>query len=183
MKIIPRYALCSLLFVSTSASAYELPDRSITEAELVAAQENWCTKLLEISDAHQNSGKAAARELADQVIAEAYAYQLGPVLFKPTLATKPQTFRTNHEGALSYFVAGDPAYPDDTGFALKGWQDCQIDNAALFISGNTASSMGKVHFTGPQGVTSVDKSWGFVKDDKGKLRIVLHHSSLEYEPN
>jgi hypothetical protein len=30
--------------------------------------------------------------------------------------------------------------------------------------------------------TKVDKTWGFNKDDEGKLRIVLHHSSLPYTP-
>lgn len=31
-------------------------------------------------------------------------------------------------------------------------------------------------------VTKVDKTWGFKKDEKGQLRIVLHHSSLPYTP-
>lgn len=31
-------------------------------------------------------------------------------------------------------------------------------------------------------VTKVDKTWAFKKDDQGKLRIVLHHSSLPYTP-
>jgi hypothetical protein len=40
--------------------------------------------------------------------------------------------------------------------------------------------MGKVHFTNKDGkVTSVDKTWTYVKDDAGKLRIVAYHSSLE----
>ena len=47
--------------------------------------------------------------------------------------------------------------------------------------GDSANTLGKVHFTGKDGkVTSVDKTWNFVKDDAGKLRIVVHHSSLEY---
>ena len=29
-------------------------------------------------------------------------------------------------------------------------------------------------------VATVDKTWGWVKGDKGQLRIVLHHSSLEF---
>jgi hypothetical protein len=29
-------------------------------------------------------------------------------------------------------------------------------------------------------VTTVDETWGFKKDEQGKLRIVLHHSSLPY---
>ena len=42
--------------------------------------------------------------------------------------------------------------------------------------------MGKVHFTGKDGkITSVDKTWGYVKDKAGALRIVVHHSSLEYQ--
>ncbi|GAM58845.1 hypothetical protein JCM19231_4829 [Vibrio ishigakensis] len=41
--------------------------------------------------------------------------------------------------------------------------------------------MGKVHFTNADGeVTSVDKTWKFVKDEQGTIRIALHHSSLEY---
>ena len=40
-----------------------------------------------------------------------YGYQFGPVLFKPTLTAAPQTFRTTRDGALAYFVGGDPNYP------------------------------------------------------------------------
>jgi hypothetical protein len=29
-------------------------------------------------------------------------------------------------------------------------------------------------------VTTVDKTWKYVKDDAGQLRIVVHHSSLPY---
>jgi hypothetical protein len=29
-------------------------------------------------------------------------------------------------------------------------------------------------------VTTVDKTWSYVKDDAGHLRIVVHHSSLPY---
>ena len=127
------------------------------------------------------SGPAAAKALAESVIDSAYAYQMGPVLFKPTLAVNPQTFRTTRAGALSYFVGGDPAFPNDSGFALNDWTKCEIDNAAVFIAGDSASTMGKVHFTDKDGnVTTVDKTWQYVKDDAGQLRIVVHHSSLEY---
>jgi hypothetical protein len=118
------------------------------------------------------------------VIDAAYGYQIGAVLFKPTLTVNPQTFRTTRAGALSYFVGGDANYPKDTGFALKGWNKCEVANSGIFIAGDSATTMGKVHFTGKDGkVTSVDKTWTFVKDDAGKLRIVVHHSSLEYAPN
>ena len=32
-------------------------------------------------------------------------------------------------------------------------------------------------------VTVVDKTWTYVKDDNGALRIVVHHSSLPYAPS
>jgi len=103
------------------------------------------------------------------------------VLFKPTLTVAPQTLRTTSDGALAYFVGGDPNYPNDTGFALKGWRSVEIKNAAIFISGDTASTMGNVMITDKNGkTTTVDKTWKFVKDDSGKLRIVVHHSSLPH---
>ena len=113
----------------------------------------------------------------------AYAYDMGPVAFKPTLTTAPNTFRTTREGALAYFVGGNSAYPD-TGFALKHWRSYRMTNAAIIITGNTAISMGNVMLTDASGnVTTVDKTWGYVRDGEGRLRIVLHHSSLPYAPN
>lgn len=156
-------------------------NRTISGEEVLAAQQRWCDALVEIARTHRNQGHAAAKALAERVIDSAYGYQMGAVLFKPTLTINPQTFRTTRAGALSYFVGGDPAFPQDTGFALKDWRSCAVDNAAIFIAGDSAFSMGKVHLTAADGsVTSVDKTWGYVKDDAGALRIVVHHSSLEY---
>jgi hypothetical protein len=134
-----------------------------------------------ISTTYETKGIKAAKALAEKVIDSAYGYQFGPVLFKPTLTLAPQTFRTTRAGALAYFVGGDPAFPMDKGFALKGWRKVDIKNAAILISGNTATTMGNVMITNKDGkVTTVDKTWQFLKDDSGKLRIVLHHSSLPY---
>lgn len=156
-------------------------NQAITEAEVLAAQQGWCKALVDISTTGAKSGQPAAKALAEKVIDGAYGYQMGAVLFKPTLTVNPQTFRTTRAGALAYFVGGDPAFPKDTGFAMKGWTKCDIDNAAIFIAGDSATTMGKVNFTGKDGkVTTVDKTWKFVKDDAGRLRIVVHHSSLEY---
>lgn len=156
-------------------------NRSISETEVLAAQQAWCAALVDISATHDSGGQSAAKALAEKVIDAAYGYQLGVVLFKPTLTVNPQTFRTTRAGALAYFVGGDAAFPNDSGFALKGWTKCEPDNVAIFIAGDSATSMGKVHITGKDGkVTTVDKTWKYVKDDAGQLRIVVHHSSLEY---
>ena len=156
-------------------------NQSITEADVTAAQRAWCQALVDIGAANDRSGQPAAKALAEKVIDAAYGYQMGAVLFKPTLTVAPQTFRTTRAGALAYFVGGDAAFPKDTGFALKGWQSCRVANAAIFIAGDSATTMGNVMITGRDGkVTTVDKTWKFVKDDAGKLRIVVHHSSLPF---
>jgi len=156
-------------------------NRAITESEVLAAQKAWGDALVAISTTYETKGIQAAKTLAEKVIDEAYGYQFGAVLFKPTLTVAPQTFRTTRAGALAYFVGDDPAFPTDKGFALKGWRKVEIKNAAIFISGNTATTMGNVIITDKDGkITTVDKTWQFIKDDNGNLRIILHHSSLPY---
>ncbi|MFN4236514.1 MAG: hypothetical protein ACK4FZ_04625 [Vogesella sp.] len=184
MKI--KYPLFGAVFaMSASVALAKEPvvvNQAITEKEVLAAQQAWCNALININATYEKDGKAAAKALAEKVIDSAYAYQMGVVLFKPTLTVNPQTFRTTRAGALAYFVGGDTAFPKDTGFALKGWKKCEPVNTALFLDGNSAISMGKVHFVDKNGkATTVDKTWGYIKDDAGNLRINLHHSSLEYQ--
>ncbi len=178
------FTLAALALAAASMPAFAkgvVVNQAITEAEVLAAQQGWCKALVDIATTGAKSGQPAAKALAEKVIDGAYGYQMGAVLFKPTLTTNPQTFRTTRAGALAYFVGGDPAFPKDTGFALKGWTKCEVSNAAMFIAGDSATTMGKVNITGQDGkVTTVDKTWKFVKDDAGKLRIAVHHSSLEY---
>ena len=182
MKVVFYVGIIGIALLANHAVAkVVVVNQAISEQEVLAAQEGWCEALVDIAATYENSGHVAAKELAGEVIDAAYGYQMGTVLFKPTLTVNPQTFRTTREGALSYFVGGDATFSEDTGFALKGWEKCDIDNSAIFIAGDSATTMGKVHFTDKnEKVTSVDKTWKFVKDDKGKLRIVVHHSSLEY---
>ena len=114
---------------------------------------------------------------------DTYGYGFGPVLFKPTMSSGEQTFRPTKNGALSYFVGHDPDFPLDGGFGLKGWRLMRSVTAASLIEGDIAMWMGWVTLTDKNGeVTTVDKSFGYKKDDAGTLRIVLHHSSLPYKP-
>ncbi len=178
-------ATCAMAVLTLPAKAeVAVYNANLSVAEVVAAQKGWCAALVAISKAHAEGGQEKAKALAGQVIDAAYAYGFGPVLFKPTLAAAPQTFRPTRAGALSYFVGGDKAFPGDSGFALKGWTACEARNAAVHISGDTGLTMGNVLVTGPGGkVTTVDKTWAFKKTDDGKVRIVLHHSSLPFSAN
>jgi hypothetical protein len=164
--------------VAQKASVYS---SNIIEAEVLAAQQAWGDALIAINRAFDRDGQSAAAKLAEQVIDDAYGYNLGPVLFKPTLAEPPQNFRTSRDGALAYFVGDDDDFPNDSGFALKGWTKVEVRNAGIHINGDVASTLGSVSFTNKDGtITTVDKTWTFKKTDDGKLRIVVHHSSLPY---
>jgi len=175
----------NLRIVAHHSSLPYLPSSSatVTEDDVRAAQKAWGDALVSISTTYDEKGLKAAKTLAEQVIDAAYGYQYGPVLFKPTLASGNETFRTTRAGALAYFVGDDSNFPSDTGFALKHWRKVEIQNAAIFIDGNTGTSVGNVVITDTDGkVTMVDKTWTFFKATDGKMRIVAHHSSLPYNP-
>lgn len=174
--------LCGLLPVSAYA-AERVVNNNISHEEVLNAQQAWGDALIQISQTYEQKDHAAAKTLAQQVLDQAYGYQHGAVLFKPTLASGEQTFRPDVSGALSYFVGRDKQYPQDSGFALKGWTTYSFDNSAVYINGDLALTMGHVKLTDKNGQqTVVDKSWAFKKDEQGQLRIVLHHSSLPFQP-
>lgn len=161
---------------------FPVVNSNISAEDILAAQKEWGEALIQISKDYESAGFEKAKTTASNVIDQAYGYNLGPVLFKPTLAPLPQNFRTTKEGALSYFVGGNKDFPSDKGFALKGWRKVEVKNAGMQLHGNTATTMSNVYMTDKNGkVTVVDKTWGYAKDNAGKVRIVLHHSSIPYQ--
>jgi hypothetical protein len=179
----PFAAAVVAMSCSSMAFADSVPvgSTNITKEEVLAAQQAWGNALVKIAQDFDRGGINRAKATAEAVIDSAYGYNMGPVLFKPTLAAAPQTFRTTREGAVAYFVGHNKAFPNDSGFALKGWRSFEVNNAAIQLNGNTALSMGNVSVTDKAGkVTTVDKTFGYVKDSTGNLRIVLHHSSLPF---
>ena len=99
----------------------------ITEKELAEARQIWGDALVAISKAFEEEGVNAARVVANGALDTAYGFELGPVLFKPTLASGEQTFRTTRDGALAYFVGHSDEYPGDSGFGIKGWRSVFSD--------------------------------------------------------
>lgn len=156
---------------------------SITDVEIANAREAWGNALVAIAKAYEVDGISGARDVAENVLDSAYGYGDGPVLFKPTLTSGEKTFRPTRDGALAYFVGHDEAYPLDAGFALRGWRSVTFETAASFVEGDVAMWMGRATMTDKDGqITKANKSWGYKKDADGVLRIVLHHSSLPYQP-
>ncbi|MEW6204897.1 MAG: phosphoribosyl-AMP cyclohydrolase [Pseudomonadota bacterium] len=169
-------ALSGAAFANTA-----VVNSNITEAEVLKAQQIWGNAVVQISKDFESGGLDKAKKTTKAALDKTYAYDMGPVLFKPTLAAIPQNIRSTEEGALSYYVGGNKKFPNDSGFALKGWRNVESKNSVIYLNGNTALTMGNVSFTDKNGkVTTVDKTWGYVKDSAGNVKIVLHHSSLPY---
>ena len=148
-------------------------------ADVEGAQKAWGEGIVAIANAHKNDGDYVG--IASNHVNTLYAYQMGPVLFKPTLAAIDQ-FRPTFDTALSYFVASNNACPEDKGFAIKGWTNVRFENSDVIIDGGTALAMGNYYFTDPQGAeVKVEYTFGYIEDDQGNLRIQLHHSSMPAE--
>ena len=146
--------------------------------EIEQAQRNWAGMLTAIGYAYITNDDF--RSLARHFIAEMYGYLEGVVLFKPTKASdKP--FRLTAESALSYFIGGDPEYPEDTGFALHPWRNVRFENAGFIPEKHHVLTMGHYYFTGLKGdELKVEFTMGWFKTRDGRLKINLHHSSLPF---
>lgn len=175
-KLIFGFIFIASLIVSFQVCANKIT--KITKQEIIQAQKAWGNGIVDIGKAyveHKNYKK-----VAENVINNLYAYQLGTVLFKPTKVTKQQ-FRLSKEGALSYFIGHNKHFPADRGFALYPWTKVKFENVGFFIHGNYAIAMGNYFFTPVRGKpVKVEYTFGYLKDKDGKLRINLQHSSLPY---
>ena len=153
----------------------------ITEQEVLDAQKAWGEGIVKIGKVYLEKGdfKTAATEHINNF----YNYQESSVLFKPTLTSEKQ-FRTDYQGALSYFIGGDENYTEDHGFAIKPWSNVRWENIGTKIIGNMAVAMGNYYFTPAIGgdEVKVEYSFAYTKDKEGKLKIILHDSHLPYKP-
>jgi len=148
----------------------------ISKSDIEEAQHAWGQGIVEIATAYTNGSDYVQR--AKDHINSLYAYDLGEVLFKPTLAVKQQ-FRPSFDGALSYFVASNNTCPEDKGFAIKGWTKVRFENEGMVINESIALAMGNYFFTSPEGEeVKVEFTFGYILDDNGSMRINLHHSSM-----
>jgi hypothetical protein len=171
---------------STTEQTVATPENVITYDEVNAAQQAWCEAVVALGQSYKNGEDYKA--LANEILTEAYEYDNGKVFFKPTLAYGERTFRDTKEGAHSYFVGDNAGFPEDKGFALRPWVKSWYDNQGegnegIQIHGDIAITQGWVYFEDTDGnVTMVDKTFIFKKGDDGKLRLILHHSSLPFSP-
>jgi len=154
---------------------------TISKQEILAAQQAWGQGIVNIGKVFIDNGDYSAA--AEKHINDFYNYQEGTVLFKPTLVSEKQ-FRTDFEGALSYFVGGNSSYPEDHGFAIKPWSRVRWEDIGTKINGNMAMAMGNYYFTPVDGSedVKVEYSFGYTKNSEGQLKIILHDSHVPYSP-
>jgi len=162
-----------------AATAAATTANPITAAEVEVAQQAWGEGIVAIGSTFTEAGDYRAR--AAEHIDTHYAYgENANILFKPTLAAEDQ-FRETTEEALSYFVGTEGT--EDGGFAIRPYTDVTWENNGTVISdsGDMAVAMGNYMFTDMEGgITKVEYSFAYEKDEDGDLKIVLHHSSMPY---
>jgi hypothetical protein len=157
----------------------------ITEDEVGNMSTAWGDTLINISKTYEGEGFDAAKNFTEKAIDKFFCYHLGiPVGLKPSRSIAPQTFRTTPEAALAYYVGNNSDYPNDTGFALRGWVKVENYPATILLLGRIALSMGTELLTNKDGnVTLVDKTWGLLKEDNGNICIMIQHGSVPYSPD
>jgi hypothetical protein len=153
-------------------------ENTITAEEIAKAQRVWGDGIVTIGKVFADKGDYV--KAAENHLDTLYAFEKGPVLFKPTMATKDQ-FRMTREAALSYFVGGNDNYSEDDGFANLPWTKVRFENTATYIHGDYAVAMGNYFFTDLDGSEAkVEYTFGYIKGPDGKLKINLHHSSVPF---
>ncbi len=159
--------------------------KAISEQEVLDCQAKWASAIKSITKTYMDKGDYVAA--AGEAAAELYGYGQGNVLFKPTKAAE-FPFRPTGNEAMSYFVGGnavDGGYDEDAGFAINGgngWKEVVFTNHQIDLNGPVAIAMGSYVFTcattGDE--SKVEYTFGYKRNDDGKARIFLHHSSVPY---
>lgn len=171
--------LTTLVVLTTGCVEAFAKDNGIVENEVIEAQKIWGEAIVSIGEAYAK--KKDYKALAEKIVDTLYGYDEGVVLFKPTLGSEKQ-FRLTKEEAVSYFVTG--IIPEDRGFAIQPWRKVRFENAGIIIDGDSAIAMGNYYFTdaNTRKEVKVDFTFGYFKDENGKLLINVHHSSFPYKP-
>ena len=134
---------------------------------------SWKNGVIDIGIAYQEGNDY--REKARAFIETHYAFDIGEVLFKPTF-TNDVVFRNNHEDALSYFVSGDIS--EDSGFAIKPWEDIQASEVSFILEDNLCAVMGVLNLKPLNSAKKTRIAFTFILvKDNDTFRIKVHHSS------
>ena len=108
---------------------------NITEQDILDVQKKWADGVINIGKRFVAKEDYVAYAVG--FLDSLYAFDMGKVLFKPTLASQIQ-FRFTKKAALSYFINGDSDFTEDKGFALMNWEVIRFDNKGILIQNDIA---------------------------------------------
>jgi hypothetical protein len=148
----------------------------VNERDVLAAQRAWRDAILDIGLVYAD--EQDYRYTAEMYLSHLYAFEQNDVLFYPAIQTS-RPVRSNFEEILSFFVCG--VVHEDTGFALRPWQDVTFTNQAILPTFEGALVMGHCTFIPteqPQQATRTDFSMAYVMTPSGRLKIQLQHMNL-----
>ncbi len=152
----------------------------ITKEQIYNVQKKWGNSIIEIGNL-KNDFLACEKKL-DKILEELYAFEKGPILFKPTKASQIP-FRSTKEGTKSYFIGGNEQFPEDHGFALQQWGKVRFENKLFLIEEKRAIVMGNYFFYNQNNEElMVEFTFGYWQNEKNELKIDIHHSSIPYQP-
>jgi len=151
----------------------------LTKKAIREAQKSWAAGVIEIGESFTKNEDY--KTITEEFVDRHYGYKEGIVLFKPTLASIEQ-FRETSEKAISYFISGNPKFPEDLGFALRPWKKIRFRNTGIVQIKNHAVAMGNYFFTDMDGnETKVEYTMGYFLTENGNLKINVHHSSMPFQ--
>ena len=134
---------------------------------------SWIEGVIEIGRVFLDGGDY--HSFAERFVSKHYAFDTDEVLFKPTF-TKELIFRNTKDLALSYFVKGD--INEDNGFALKPWEQIELDELKVLEEENLLAAMGTFKFKpfNSEAISLIAFTFCFIVIE-GSLKIKIHHSS------
>ena len=150
----------------------------LVKNDVLKAQEAWANAIVKIGSVKND--RALCEKETEELLIELYDFEKEEILFKPSKAASIQ-FRTTKEGTKSYFIGGSDNFPEDNGFALQPWMKIRFENAGIILEERRAIALGNYFFTDLNGKEmKVEFSFGYLLNDKGELKIDLHHSSIPF---
>ena len=145
----------------------------MNESKIKEFLDSWTIGVIGIGKAYTK--KENFKKEALKFLSKHYAFKTQQILFKPTF-TKEKIFRNSLEEALSYFVKGK--FSEDNGFALKPWEEINLQELNILNEENLTTAMGTLLFkpVSSRETTLVAFTFIFCLEE-GEIKIKIHHSS------
>ena len=145
----------------------------MNESNIKEFLDSWTKGVIEIGKAYTK--KENFKKEALKFLSKHYAFKTQQILFKPTF-TKEKIFRNSLEEALSYFVRGK--FSEDNGFALKPWEEINLQELNILNEENLTTAMGTLSFKPVISSETTLVAFTFVFcHEEGEVKIKIHHSS------